>query len=372
MKRRVVSILIVVLLLIVSLGGCFSYTEINKITFATSLIFDKDEYDNIIVYLDSVRPYRDANESSDKGQRIMLKGIGKTTLEAIRNINVSSSNKINFSQVRAYIFSEKVAREGIKNHIELINNHQEFGFKPYMFVYFGELMDLLKVTNDEEEYLGLYLDQLIENNKYNGRVIKSNVNDYITSSQIKGNISIMSAIKLSSEGIKNKVELNGGVIMNDNHMIDRLEEKDAFTYNILKSKVKNGTFQVANPNENSKLITLDILNGSNRDEIIVQGKDVILKKKVYIKLSIGEIQGNLEMTEKALKNIKVNEEWKIKKYEEEFFQRFKEKEIDVLGVERLVEEKYPNFNTKGVLAQTKLETEVYISIDGSNLAIDSL
>jgi hypothetical protein len=113
MKKRAVSIL-VILLLIVPLGGCFSYTEINKMTFATSIIFDKDEYDNIIVYLDSIRPYRDAGESSDKGKRIMLKGIGKTALEAIRNVNVSSSNAINFSQVRSYIFSEQVAKEGVK------------------------------------------------------------------------------------------------------------------------------------------------------------------------------------------------------------------------------------------------------------------
>jgi len=371
MKRKVVSIL-VVLLLILPLGGCYSYTEINKITFATSIIFDKDEYDNIIVYLDSVRPYRDANESSDKGQRIMLKGIGKTTLEAIRNINVSSSNVINFSQVRAYIFSEKVAREGVKNNMDLINNHQEFGFKPYMFVYFGELVDLLKTTNDEEEYLGLYLDQLIQNNKYNGKVINTNVNDYINNSLIEGNISVMSAIELVSEGIKSKVELKGGVIMKDNHMIERLEEKDALTYNILENKVKNGTFQVANPKENSKLITLDILNGSNKEEIIVKDKDIILKKKIYINLSLGEIQGNLEVTEDALNNIKVNEEWKIKKYEEEFFQRYKEKGIDILGVQRLIEEKYPELNSNDVLAQTNLETEVNINIDGSNLSIDTL
>ena len=371
MKKKAVSIL-VILLLILPLGGCFSYTEINKMTFATSLIFDKDEYDNIIVYLDSVRPYRDASESSDKGQRIMLKGIGKTALEAIRNVNVSSSNALNFSQVRAYIFSEKVAREGVKNHMDLINNHQEFGFKPHMFVYFGELVDLLKVTNDEEEYLGLYLDQLIENNKYNGKVIKANVNDYINNSQIEGNISLMSAIELKSEGIKNKVELNGGVIMKDDHMVERLEEKDALTYNILKNRVKSGIFQVANPNENSKLITLDILNGSNKEEIIVQGEDIILKKKLYIKLSIGEIQGDLKITEAALNEIKINEEWKIKKYEEEFFQRYKEKNIDIIGVKRLLEEKYSNLNIKDVLSRTNLETEINISIDGSNLAIDSL
>lgn len=371
MKRKIVSILAVALLILL-LGGCFNYKEINRITFATSIIFDKDEFDNTIVYLDSVRPYRDAGESSDKGQRIMLKGTGKTALESIRNINASSSNDIDFSQVRAYIFSEQVAKDSVKNYMDLINNHQGFGLKPYMFVYFGELEELLKANKDEEEYLGLYLDQLVENNEYNGKIIKTNVNDYITNSQIEGNISVMSAIELKSEGLTKKVELNGGVIMKDNHMIERLEEKDALTYNILKNKVKQGTLLIANPKDKSKFITLDILNSSKRDEILVHQEDIILKRKINIKSSLGEIQGNLGMTEEALENIKVNQEGKIKKHEDEFFQRYKEKEIDILGVKRLIEAKYPYLNREDILSKTILETEVELNIEGSNLAIEGL
>ena len=53
MKRKLASILSIIIFSIMFIG-CFNYREINKITFATSIIFDRDEYDNVILYIDKV------------------------------------------------------------------------------------------------------------------------------------------------------------------------------------------------------------------------------------------------------------------------------------------------------------------------------
>ena len=88
----------------------------------------------------------------------MFEGRGKTALEALRDVNVVSSNDLNFSQVRAYIFTEEAARKSVKKYLDLINNDQQLSFKPYMFVFKGDVKSLLDLTNDDEEYLGLYLN----------------------------------------------------------------------------------------------------------------------------------------------------------------------------------------------------------------------
>lgn len=371
MKRRIVSFLFV-LVLSFNLGGCFNYREINKLTFATSMVFDIDELDNVIIYLDCVRPYRSANESSDKGKKILFQGKGKTTLEAVRDIDVSSSNRINLSQVRAYIFTEKAARKGIKNYVDLINNNQELSFKPHMFVYYGGIDSLLKIRDTDEEYLGSYLDDLINKNEGNGRVIKSNVKDYVVNSLMGDNISFMSALQLKKSEVDSKIELNGGAIMKDNHMIDRLEQKDALTYNLLMKNVRQGTLEVPNPEERDKLITLDILEETNNTGIKLDGEDILLEKVLNIKVSLGEIQGKLIVNDEVLDKIKVNEEWKIKKYQEELFKKYKEKDIDIFGVTRLIEEKYPNLERDDILSKTNLETKVNLVIDGSSLVKNSL
>lgn len=372
MKKRVVSILCLLIILSSIFIGCYNYTEINEVTFATSIIFDRDEYDNVVLYLDCVRPYRNANESSDKGQRVLFQGKGKTALEAIRDIDISSSNKLNFTQVRAYIFTEQVARKGINKYIDLINNDQQLSFKPYMFVYFGEVSSLLELTSGEEEYLGLYLNQLINKNKDNGKVIYSNINDYISDSLISNNLSYMSAIRIKETPVSRNVELDGGVIMRDNHLVDILEENDVLSYNLLNNVVRKGTFEISNPEEIDKFITLDILEHYIDTKVVANNDGYDLDKNIQIKVSIGEIQGKLRVTQEILKTIEVAEENKLNNYLQDFYKKYQSKGIDVLGVNRLIQEKYPNNTIDDPFGKTKLNLNIDLIIDGSSLVKDSI
>lgn len=371
MKRKIADILLI-LFISINLTGCYNYREINKMTFATSVIFDKDEHNEVVLYIDCVRPYRDANESSDKGRRVMYKGRGKTALEAIRDINVSSSNTLNFSQVRAYIFTEETAKDGVKNYIDLINNDQQFSFKPYMFTYSGDVKELLDVAEKDDDYLGLYLDQLIQKNNKNGKVVRSNVNDYISNTLTGSKNSFMSVIELKNDDIENRIELNGGAIMHNNKMIGKLKADDVLIYNILMKNVREGTFEVPNPYDTGKFITLDILDETNNTDIIMDGDKIILNKNINIKVTIGEIQGSLQVNQEVLDIIKLEQEAKIKKYEEEFFNDYKEKGVDILGVNRLLEERYPYSYNENFLENTVLNSNVNIDIDGSSLTRNSL
>lgn len=370
MKKKLISIFTIILFFS-QICGCFNYTEINKVTFVTSIIFDIDEYDNVRIFLDCVTPYRNANESSDKGRRVVYEGTGKTTLEAMREINALCSNDINFSQVRAYIFTEDAATKGLDNFVKLIDNNQELSFKTYMFVYSGDTDTLLNVANNDEEYLGLYLDQLVEMNKYNGKIISSNVNDYLSAASAKPKIGIMSSIMIKDDVIDEKIILSGASIFKDNLLIDNLEEKDALNYNLLTSKINEGTFQVTNPNEKDKYITLDILENYNNLEAELKGDEVIVNGEVTVTTSIGEIEGNLNITDSVINNIRNEEKEKIKLSLNKFFNEYKEKNIDILRVEKLIKEKYPSYNTENILSKSKLSVNVDIEIDGSSLTKDS-
>ena len=371
MKRKIADI-IVLLFIIINLTACYNYREINKMTFATSVIFDKDEHNEVVLYIDCVRPYRDANNSSDKGRRVMYKGRGKTSLEAIRDVNVSSNNILNFSQVRAYIFTEETARDGVKNYIDLINNDQQFSFKPYMFIYSGDVKELLDVVNNDDEYLGLYLDELIQKNNKNGKVVHSNVNDYITNTLTGSKNSFMSVIELKDNEIENRIELSGGAIMHNNKMIGKLKADDVLIYNILMRNVREGTFEVPNPYDTGKFITLDILDETNNTDIIMEDNKIVLTKNIDIKVTIGEIQGTLQVEQGVLDIRKTEQEAKVKRYEEELFEEYKKKGIDILGVNRLLEERYPYSYDENFLENTVLNSNINIDIDGSSLTRNSL
>ena len=369
--KKLTKILIVLIIPLI-LTGCFNYKDINKVTFATSVIFDSDEFGNSVVYLDCIKPYRSTNDSSDKGRRIIYKGVGKTALEALRDVALVSSFKLNYSQSRAYIFTEKAAREGIKNYLDLINNNQQFQIKPSMFVYYGDIEELLDITSGDEEYLGLYLNDLSNKNKYNPRAMSENVNKYLNDSLMSSNTNILGAIQIREDALDKKVEISGGAIMKNNVLVKRIEATDSLSYNFLINNVKGGTLEMANPQSPGEFITLEILESNTVSDIEFDGENINLIKNIDMRVSIGEAQGKLLVNNDLLDYIKATKEEEVKRYLNDVFEKYKMENLDILDIERLIEIKFPNETIENPVERTNLKLNVNLVIDGTGIVKDSL
>ena len=363
--KKIFKLFLVFVLIASTLSGCFNYNEINTVTFTTSTIFDIDDLGRVVVYLDCVKPYRNTNESSDNGKRIIYKGVGKTALEAIRDINVAASYKINFSQNRAIIFTEAAARQGINKYLNLINNDQEFKVKPYMFVYFGDIENLINISAKDEENTGIFLSELVQKNKANARLTITNINDYLVKSEIGNNYALISGLELRKDIIDERIEVSGAALMRNNFMVERISIQDGLSYNFLTDNIKTGTLEVQNPQMNTGFITLEILSNKTKTDIKYDGNNVILTKKIKLKTTIAEAQGRFISSKAAIEMLKEEAEDNIKSYLTTFFYKFSSKNIDILQVERLLEIKYPNLVIKNPISKTNLKIEIDLELDGS-------
>lgn len=370
--KRIFSLILIILIIPTILSGCFNYNEINQITFVTSAIFDVDDTGNVILYLDSMRPYRNTSESSDNGKRVLYKGVGKTALEAIRDVNMASSYKINFTQNRALIFTEAAAKQGIDKFLNLINNDQEFQVKPYAFVYFGDIKNLIDISQNDEEYVGLFLNDLVHKNRKNPRSIISNINDYIVESEIGNSYAVMSSLEIRKDVVDQRVELSGGVLMRDNKMIEKIDVTEGMSYNFLMDKIKTGTLEISNPQMNEGFVTLEILNSKTKTKVEYKNDKVILNKKIKVKAVIAEAQGRFIVSKESVDTLKAKAEQNIKDYLEQFFYSFVDKDIDILQVERLLEIKYPQKIIEDVLSKIDLNIDVEISIQSGDRVESSL
>lgn len=211
--KKVIASLLSIIIMSTMLIGCYNYKDINRVTFVTSLIFDENEVGNIDIYLDCVKPYRSSNESSDKGRRVLYKGTGKTVLEAIKDINMYSSSKLDFTQCKGYIFTEKAAKNGIRKYIDIINKNQEFMIRPYMFVLFGSPEELLNDVTVDEEYLGVFIDDLVQRMNKSPRVIAIDANDYLELRTNYGNLLVLGALSIRDDMEEKRLELSGGALL---------------------------------------------------------------------------------------------------------------------------------------------------------------
>ena len=372
--KRISKVLVVLMVIPLLLVSCFNYRDINKVTFATSIIFDIDDFGRTIVYVDCIKPYRSTNESSDKGKRIIYKGIGKTSLEALRDVNLASSYELNYSQTRAYIFTEKAARESIKKFIDLINNNQEFQVKPDMFVYFGDVENLLKITSSDEEYLGLYLEELVNRNNKNPRAMRANINDYLSNSITASDTYIVGSIEIREDALDKKIEIGGGAIIKNNILVEKIDTKDAMSYNLLMNNVSSGTLELTNPQSNDEFITLEILSNNTKSDLKYSREDdsIELIKELEMRVYIAEAQGRLIVDKNLLNYIKEVKSKEIEEHLKEIFNKYKEKNLDVFEVERLLDIKNPKVSIINPINKTYINVKVNIIIEGTGIVKDSL
>ncbi|WP_195972303.1 Ger(x)C family spore germination protein [Clostridium thermobutyricum] len=364
--RKLIKVGILLIAILLMLAGCFNYRDINNVTFVTSMVFDLDPIGNVVIYMDCVRPYRDNNESSDNGKRILYKGTGKTVLEALRDVNMASSYKINVTQNKAFIFTEKAVKEGIDKFLDIINNDQEFLVKPYIFAYFGDVERLLKVAASDEEYMGLFINDLVKKNKANSRAIIVNINEYMTESEIGANSALIGALELRKDVIDERIELSGGVIMRNDVMQEKIDIIDGLTYNILEDKVKTGTLEIVNPQMEEGFITFEILKNKTKTKIEYNGDRVLLTKDVNMKVTLAEAQGRFIVDKQSLQLIEDTTELRIKEYLQAFFDKYNKKNIDILGVERMLEIKYPGLVKEDILSILDVDIKVNLDVEGTS------
>lgn len=371
-KRRKASILLTLLFIPMLLTGCFDYHDINKVTFPTSVIFDVNDLGQEVVYLDCIKPYRSTNDSSDKGRRIIYKGEGKTALVALNDINRASSFKLDYSQIRAYIFTEKASRKGIKKFLDLINNNSEFSMKPSAFVYYGDVDELLKTVSTDEEYLGLFLNDLVGKAKYNPRSVRSNINYYLSNILMGSNTALLTSITLDDNALDKKIQIQGSSIFKDNVLVERIDMENSLIYNIMMGNAKSGTLEISNPQSKENFITLQILDSGMKDKLEFKDGKFKLIKDVNVEVSVSEIQGNLIVDANALDYIKLNEETYINGYAEYLFNKYKKENLDIFDIHRLAEMYYPNEDIDNPLSITEIEVNTNLIIKGTGVAKDSI
>ena len=370
-KFSALSLLIVILLPLL-LTGCFNYRDINRVTFSTSVIFDVDELNRTVIYLDCIKPYRSTNDSSDKGRRIIYKGEGKTVVEALSNINMISGYKLNYSQTKAYIFTERAAQKGIKKFLDLINDNNEFQMKTSAFVYYGDVQELLKTTSSDEEYLGLFLNELVKTDNNDVKFIKSNINYYLSNTLMGSNTLMLSALKLKKDAIDKKVEIDGGAIFENNRLIENIPSEDVVAYNLLTRNIRQGNLEIANPQTNEGFVTLQILDSNVKDSLKYEAGKFTLIKDIELDVSVAEAQEQFIVDSDILNYLTKNEEKFVSEYAKFIFNKYKDKNLDLFDIERMVEVYYPKSEVANPLKYTDIEVNTKVNIKGTGITRNSL
>ncbi|MGV8984494.1 Ger(x)C family spore germination protein [Clostridium sp.] len=344
-----------------TLTSCFSYRDVNKVLFITAIIIDADNMGNPIVYGEAFKGLRGASPQG-MDERILFKGSGKTMFEAIRNVNSTSSYKLNYTQNKAIIFTQKAAELGLDNFIDFLDRDQELLIRPYIAVYLGDPEKLIKLNIAQEKYIGLFLVQLIENIGTSSRAVKLDLNQFYNQRNIGDKTNVITIIDITKDTLAPKLEVNGGAVIKDDKMVSVLSTYEGQGFNFLMNTISGGTLEITNPCDMNKFVTLEILKSKTKSEISYYDNIVHLKKKIKVRVDFGEAQKSILLTNENISKIQETSEKNIVKACNNVFQKYKDMGIDIFDICEGFNRKYPKIKIENIINKTDLEVEAEVEI----------
>jgi Ger(x)C family germination protein len=368
MKKKLLALLVALCMVT---SGCFSYKDINKLLIVVTTIVDIDEEDNIILYFEVFKPYRSEQIAGGKGQRLIYKSKGETLLEAIRDLNLGTSLKLNFTQNKVLIFTKRAAEKGLDNYIDFLNRDQEFVLRQYMYIFEQDPEELLKLQLPEEEYIGIYLFEIPINQAASAKRYVTRLDDYLNNRLIGSQVDVLPMIILSKDHLDSKIRLQSSAIIKDDKMVGEMSFDETALYNLMHHVLRTGTLLVKGTNDNT--MTLEIVGSKAVTNLTYDGDSVKLTKDINIRTTFASTQKQIELLNPDFRDELIKKEEEVLKNKcLKLFERWNEKEIDIFNIKDMFDRKYPQekLAVEDILKMTELDVNVKITIEGSTDVTD--
>lgn len=348
------------------LTGCFNYNDIDKVIFATACIVDTDGHGNPIIYVEAFKPQRSVTGSSSSDQRILFRSSRKTMFETIRDINLSSNYKLNYTQNMGIIFTEKAAEQNMQDFIDFFERDQEFVLRATIAVLKGCPDNFINVKLKGQEYVGVFVHDLIENIPASSREVMTGLNDFLNGMHTKSRTSVIPMIQIKQDQPEDKIEIGDGAIISNYKMVDTLRREDGQGYNFLLNNIRGGSMEVTNPNVPSKFVGLEIIKNNTRTKMYYNGKKLIVKKIINTKVSISETQSKINLNSSSIKAIQTNAERNINYACKNIFEEYKGKGLDIFHLVEDFQRRYPREDSDNILQKSELQLDIHVSVEGSS------
>ncbi|MGH4050713.1 MAG: Ger(x)C family spore germination protein [Clostridium sp.] len=341
--------------------SCFSYRDVNKLLFVTGIIIDVDQANNPIIYAEAYKGIR-AVTPGGSDERIIFKGTGKTIFEAVRNMNATSSYKLNYTQNKAIIFTQKAAEYGLDNFVDFLYRDQELLIRPSIVIYRGDPEKLIKINIAQEKYIGFFLMHLIENVGASSRALKLSLNDFYNQRNMGDKTNVIPIIDIPKDDLEERLEINGGAVVKDDKMVSVIETNEGQGFNFLMNNVASGTLEITNPNDINKFVTLEILKSKTKTEVSYEDNSIHLKKKIKVNVNFAGAQKSIDLTKENINKIQDKSEENILKSCNGLFQKYKVLNMDIFDITQQFYNKYPKIKIEDIMNETDLKVEVEVKI----------
>lgn len=280
MFRKTICTVIVTILCITCLTGCWNRRELNEIGIVLAVAIEKDSSGEFIVTAQIVRPAAlKVGGGAENFPNELVTARGNSLFGAIRNMSKQIDRQPFFSHVKVLVLDEQLARDSINPILHFWLNSIEI--RPILYVVIAKGVPAKKILSELhgiDEIQANYLSSIIKNSKLNSETSQVNLLDFVTALGSSGTTNPIAGVmelveapptSLLESNTGQGVKLAGTAVFKKDKMVGYLNEKETRGLNWITGKVTTGAIQVLG--SKGGVVTLEIKKADGK--ILVKKKD---------------------------------------------------------------------------------------------------
>jgi spore germination protein KC len=289
MKNRMGFIIkiMVCLMLILPISGCWSRHELNSLSFVVGVGLDKAEKPGEIQLTTQVVKPGELKSASTKSKSDgsggngtnaywNIKRTGYVASEIIRDFSHESSHKLYFPHNQVLIFERKLAEEGIQPYIDAFIRDSETRFNVLLVVSEDQANEVLDVSPELEKLPAINIAKLVETQKITSESPTVRLIDFINRLMSKSTAPIAPLIKVTGEGNEKTVEVFGTAVFKHDKLVGELNRRETRGLLWVINKVKGGMINVPSPSGDGT-VSLEITLAKSKMTPVIQNDTILIK-----------------------------------------------------------------------------------------------
>ncbi len=290
------------LLCLFLLSGCWDQKELNDIALIEGVGIDKAKDGQVEVTVSMIAPQAQSAGGDGGGGKgaggtqlvVVRYAKGVTVAKALEQVQTKIPRKIFFGHLQAIVISEKVAKEGITDYLDLFLRHPRPSTHTYVFISKGSAKELLSLQTE------LYSPvEIIRGIARTETLMDKTILDVLEMLK-DGDTAIPMVEKLPPEKGKKPNQtipyLNKTAIFNKDKMVGSIDDSLTRGAMWIRNEIKEARITMKPKNEN-KPITLAVLNAKTKLVPKISGDkwEITIKGKAsgddYFKLWKSKFEG---------------------------------------------------------------------------------
>jgi spore germination protein KC len=330
------------LILLISVTGCWNYSEVDDIAIVSGVGIDKGKSEGELAVTVEIVDTKKGSKSNQSGIK-MLTLSGPTIFDIVRGMISITGEKLFWSHSKVIVISEELAREGVIRVIDWYNRDTETRSDVYIFVSKEKTaQEVISLSSVTESILAYELAQQmrIEKNTSTAPVVE--IFDFIDKLEASGEYAMAPLIYIHEQNKIKNARVSGTAIFNKDKMAGTISGDETKFMLFARDEIKGGVLPL-NDEKGKPAFSLEIL--SNRTKVKPVWNDGKLQMQINTVTQVGldEVMAPKEFND--INSKKVLEKRAGKELQQQILSVIhkvqKDYQADIFGFGELVHERMP-------------------------------